>query len=318
MIHWLFLVTFWVGLPLAYASKPSDRTYYKLLRVPPNSNVETIRKKVRQLINDEFNSKRYGSLGLEAIRLQAIIKEVGDILLDPQLRQEYDSVGPTRLNVNLFEFAKFDFDIHFHPFLRHSISDNISSNNGMYYVDLKPLYSLREAHSSGNIAGFINALRKLQANRLACFIHYIPDPPIVLKESYKLHGSEVLLRLAPPKPKLELREFQSFLGSIINKYASYVRLEEGKYSVYDRIVNLYKYLDHPSFLIAYSEKLSVEVCYMLLRDKPFDRARTLLSDQHPIFRPIDSVIIGMSLLQIDEDDSESMQENAEDMRIDSF
>ena len=57
---------------------------------------------------------------------------------------------------------------------------------------------------------------------------------------------------------------------------------------------------------------------MLLRDKPYDMARSLLSEEHPVFRPIDAVTISISLLSMHEGDSEKELENSADTLIDSI
>lgn len=68
-------------------------SYYQLLQVPPDANLETINRALKEAA-DKWNRSDRKSNPVEAKKVATLIKEAQSVLLDPQSRQAYDSSLP--------------------------------------------------------------------------------------------------------------------------------------------------------------------------------------------------------------------------------
>ena len=91
------------------SSRIADTSYSDILGLKPDTGDAAIRQKLEYLICYAFDLERNGRYKQEARKLQIILKHVHSVLLDPQLRQDYDQNG-SKLEIGVFEIEKFQFE----------------------------------------------------------------------------------------------------------------------------------------------------------------------------------------------------------------
>lgn len=250
---------------LATSTKIVNTSYYDILGLKPDTSDAELREKFQYLICYAFNPERHGPREEEARKSQKILKNISTVLLDPQLRQDYDQNGP-KFKIDVFELEKFQFEAILRYFLNCRLPDD---KIGGYYTSYQLLDSLGNAHVRNQIGKFCNTLLNLMKSSYFSFIMH--DPYAEIQENGISNGPHMF------------SDFQMFLKSIIRKYESDVNFVACEYTLFERIADLLKFLDNPTFILVYARDLSPEFLYMLLRKNPFEFAKIILSSDHPLF-----------------------------------
>lgn len=272
-----------------------DTTFYDLLGVNPQASLETLRDKF-VYHSDQFNLHVFSNHAEEAKRLREIVRKVYFTLRDPHSRKDYDENGPP-FHVDLKEFSLFFLDFMMIGTLQ-------TSPNGFYIVNwdryfenvgfktqVAPLTQeeitfldfldiIKGVHVRRDVEWFIEALLYLMRHPISSLIHppARSDSPS-LKKIYYLQDFDEFPSSEPAIVNLET--FKSFLGSLIRRYARFIPQIEGQYTIYDRIVNLEKYLGKSSFMLLLAKRLPKSTLCMLSVNNPFELFRAFCNFINP-------------------------------------
>ena len=272
MLFGLFLLSF---IFISLGAAVQDPLYYNLLGVKPDASSDLIKAAFEKRLA-QYSPHSFQALGEEGRRLQEIIKNVSLTLLDPAMRQEYDTHGPSTA-FSLKDFSQIFLDDELTaafqtPAFAQPVCRFVTKDSYLY----DSVFGIKAAipylinhHIDNEMVEFVGMLRRFHQNIFASWIHNRVRAEREIDAVYEKDDMYTFLLLnyqLPLIPNHSLEDFDAFLGAILEKFQPLVQ-RHIDFTVLDRISQVRSNLCNPTFVRTLNEQLSPDTTFIFGIDR---------------------------------------------------